>query len=191
MPQGRLFVVAGPSGAGKGTLIAELLYRYPTARLSVSATTRKPREGEVDGVQYSFLSEDAFRKMVAEGDFLEWAEVHGKLYGTPRNRVMDMLACGKDVILEIDVQGARQVRKKMPEAVTVFVAPPSAEVLEERLRNRGTEDEVELRKRLRHAGVESREKAEYQYVVVNDQLYRAVEEFCAIYEKESPLQRAD
>jgi guanylate kinase len=191
MPQGRLFVVAGPSGAGKGTLITELLHRYTTAWLSVSATTRKPREGEVDGIQYFFLAEDAFRKMVAAGDFLEWAEVHGKLYGTPRSGVMDMLAAGKDVILEIDVQGARQVREKVPEAVSIFVAPPSAEVLEERLRKRGTEDEEELRRRLRNAEVEGREKAEYRYVVVNDQLYRAVEELCAIYEKESPLQRAE
>jgi guanylate kinase len=191
MPQGRLFVVAGPSGAGKGTLIAELLHRYTTAWLSVSATTRKPREGEVDGLQYFFLAENAFRNMVAAGDFLEWAKVHGKLYGTPRSGVMDMLAGGKDVILEIDVQGARQVREKVPEAVSIFVAPPSAEVLEERLRKRGTEDEAELRKRLRNAEVESREKAGYRYVVVNDQLYRAVEELCAIYEKESPLQRAE
>ncbi len=191
MPQGRLFVVAGPSGAGKGTLIAELLRRYTTAWLSVSATTRKPREGEVDGIQYSFLTEDAFRKMAADGDFLEWAEVHGKLYGTPMNRVTDMLASGKDVILEIDVQGARQVREKMPEAITIFVVPPSTEVLEERLRNRGTEDEVELRRRLRNASMENREKAAYQYVVVNDQLYRAVEEICTIYEKESPLQQAE
>jgi len=191
MPQGRLFVVAGPSGAGKGTLIAELLRRYPTAWLSVSATTRKPRQGEEDGVQYLFLGEGAFRKMVAEGDFLEWAEVHGKLYGTPRNRVTEMMDSGHDAILEIDVQGARQVREKMPEAVTIFVDPPSAEVLEERLRNRGTEDEEEMRRRLRNACEENREKAEYQYVVVNDQLYRAAEELCAIYEKESPLQRAD
>ncbi|MEW6553143.1 MAG: guanylate kinase [Actinomycetota bacterium] len=191
MPQGRLFVVAGPSGAGKGTLIAALLQRYPTAWLSVSATTRKPREGEVDGVQYFFLTEDAFREMAAAGDFLEWAEVHGKLYGTPRSGVLDMLDAGRDVVLEIDVQGARQVREKVPDAVAIFVAPPSAQVLEERLRKRGTEDEAELRRRLRNASMESREKGDYRYVVVNDQLYRAVEDFCAIYEKESPLQRKD
>jgi guanylate kinase len=150
-----------------------------------------PREGESDGVQYFFVTEEAFRAMIAAGDFLEWAEVHGKLYGTPRSGVSDMLAAGKDVILEIDVQGARQVREKVPGAVAIFVAPPSAEVLEERLRKRGTEDEAELRRRLRNADAESREKVDYGYVIVNDQLYRAVEEFCAIYEKESPLQRKE
>lgn len=189
MPQGRLFVVAGPSGAGKGTLISELLRRYPSAWLSVSATTRRPRQGEADGEQYYFFAEDEFRQMAARGDFLEWAEVHGNLYGTPAGAVADRLARGQDVILEIDVQGARQVREKMPEAVSVFVLPPSAGVLEERLRNRGTEDEVELRQRLRNALEESRERNEYQYVVVNDQLHRAVDEFCAIYEKESRLRK--
>jgi len=139
MPQGRLFVVAGPSGAGKGTLIEELLKRYPTAWLSVSATTRKPRPDEVEGVQYNFLDSDEFRELVEKGEFLEWAEVHGNLYGTPRARVERELARGLDVILEIDVQGARQVREKIPDAVAVFVLPPSLEVLEERLRNRGTE----------------------------------------------------
>lgn len=191
MPQGRLFVVAGPSGAGKGTLIAELLRRYPTAWLSVSATTRRPRQGETDGTHYFFTGEKEFMKMVAAGDFLEWAEVHGKLYGTPRSRVDETLASGRDVILEIDVQGAKQVREKMPEAVTIFVIPPSSQVLEERLRKRGTEGEKELQRRLRNAEEESREKEEYRYVVVNDQLYRAVEEFCAIYEKESPLHGAE
>jgi guanylate kinase len=189
MPQGRLFVVAGPSGAGKGTLIAELLRGYSAAWLSISATTRKPRQGEVGGAQYHFLAEDEFRDKVAKGDFLEWAEVHGNLYGTPKKDVVDRLTGGYDVILEIDVQGARQVREKMPDAVSVFVLPPSVEVLEARLRSRATEDEGELQKRLRNALDESRERDDYQYVLINDLLYRAVEEFCAIYEKESPLQK--
>jgi guanylate kinase len=191
MPQGRLFVVAGPSGAGKGTLIEELLKRYRTAWLSVSATTRKPRPDEEEGIQYHFLDSDEFRELAKKGEFLEWAEVHGNLYGTPRARVERELARGLDVILEIDVQGARQVREKMPDAVAVFVLPPSLEVLEERLRSRGTEGEDELERRLRNALEESQEKDDYEYVVLNDRLHRAVEEFCAIYEKESPLVEKD
>ena len=174
-------------GAGKGTLISELLRRYPAVWLSISATTRKPRQGETDGVQYRFLSENEFGEMVAREDFLEWAEVHGNLYGTPAGGVLERLARGQDVILEIDVQGAKQVREKMPEAVSVFVLPPSSAALEERLRRRGTEDEAELQQRLRNALEECREKDEYQYVVVNDQLHRAADEFCAIYERESRL----
>lgn len=187
MPQGRLFVVAGPSGAGKGTLIAEILRRYPRTWLSVSATTRTPRPGEKEGIQYHFLEEDEFRELARRGEFLEWAEVHGNLYGTPRSRVEEKRSQGKDVILEIDVQGARQVRSKDPGAVTIFVQPPSIEVLEERLRGRGTEGEEELRKRLENALEESREKDDYDYVVINDDLNHAAGEFCAIYEKESPL----
>lgn len=187
MPQGRLFVVAGPSGAGKGTLIGELLQRYPSAWLSLSSTTRRPRQGEVEGVQYHFLDEEDFLESVRRGEFLEWAKVHGNLYGTPRMRVMEKLAQGYDVILEIDVQGAGQVRKEMPQALAIFVLPPSPEVLEERLRDRGTEEEDELGQRLENALEENRRKDEYDYVVVNDQLHRTVEEFCGIYEKESPL----
>ncbi|MDI6872849.1 guanylate kinase [Candidatus Solincola sp.] len=185
MRRGRLFVVAGPSGAGKGTLIAELLKRYPRARLSVSATTRDPRPGEREGVDYHFLDREEFLRRAGEGEFLEWAEVHGNLYGTPRGAVEEWLNEGHDVILEIDVQGARQVRERMPEAVTVFVEPPSLEALEERLRRRGTESEEELRRRLRNAVRESGEKGGFRHVVVNDDLQRAVEELCAIYEKES------
>ncbi len=185
MRTGRLFVVAGPSGAGKGTLIAELLKRYPKSRLSVSATTRKPRPGEKDGVHYFFLDKGEFRRRAEAGEFLEWAEVHGNLYGTPRRQVEEWMDRGYDVILEIDVQGAGQVRERMPEAVTVFVQPPSLEVLEERLRRRGTENEEQMRERLRNADRESLEKDKFHYVVVNDELHRAVSELCAIYEKES------
>lgn len=185
MRRGRLFVVAGPSGAGKGTLIAELLKRYPRTRLSVSATTREPRPGERDGVDYHFLGREEFLRRAGAGEFLEWAEVHGNLYGTPRGAVEEWLEKGQDVILEIDVQGARQVRERMPEAVTIFVEPPSMEALEERLRRRGTESEEELQRRLRNAVRESGEKEGFRYVVMNDDLQRAVEELCAIYEEES------
>jgi len=191
MPRGRLFVVAGPSGAGKGTLIEELLRRYPTAWLSVSATTRRPRRGESDGVQYFFLDEETFRARARAGEFLEWAEVHGSLYGTPRDAVMEHLEKGEDVILEIDVQGARQVREKVPDAVGIFVMPPSIEELERRLRGRGTESDGEIARRLRNAREESKASGEYRYVVVNDDLRRARREICAIYEDESPLVKAD
>jgi guanylate kinase len=190
MPQGRLFVVAGPSGAGKGTLIRELLSRYPQAWLSVSATTRKPRSGEEEDVQYHFLDDREFEDMVERGCFLEWAEVHGNLYGTPLEEVEGRRSLGQDVVLEIDVKGARQVKSRDTDAVTIFVLPPSIEVLEKRLRGRATEEEAELEKRLRNAREESREKDDFDYVVLNDDLYRAAQELCAIYEMESPVVQA-
>jgi len=168
-------------------LIAELLRRYPRTWLSVSATTRRPRPGEREGVEYFFMDEEEFARKADAGGFLEWAEVHGRRYGTPRHRVMEKMDEGCDVILEIDVQGAEQVRERMPDAVTVFVEPPSLEELERRLRERGTESEEELRERLANARLESREAAKFDYVVVNDELPRAVDELCAIYERESPL----
>jgi len=191
MQRGRLFVVAGPSGAGKGTLIEGLMGRHPRTWLSVSATTRKPRPGEEDGVQYHFLDREEFMRRVEAGEFLEWAEVHGNLYGTPRDRVEEKLDSGYDVILEIDVQGARQVKEKVPQAVTVFVTTPSPRELEERLRRRGTEGEEELRERLRNALEEERQKDHFRYVIINDRLEDAVDELCAIYETESPLAGID
>jgi len=190
MPQGRLFVVAGPSGAGKGTLIKELISRYPQVWLSVSATTRKPRSGEKQGVQYHFLEDQDFRDLARRGDFLEWAEVHGNLYGTPLDKVVEKRSQGQDVILEIDVKGARQVRSRDPDAVAIFVLPPSVEILEERLRGRATEGEAELQERLRNAQEESREKDDFDYVVLNDDLDRAAQELCAIYEMESAVVQA-
>jgi len=190
MPQGRLFVVAGPSGAGKGTLIKELISRYPQVWLSVSATTRKPRFGEKQGVQYHFLEDQDFRDLARRGDFLEWAEVHGNLYGTPLDKVVEKRSQGQDVILEIDVKGARQVRSRDPDAVAIFVLPPSVEILEERLRGRATEGEAELQERLRNAQEESREKVDFDYVVLNDDLDRAAQELCAIYEMESAVVQA-
>lgn len=178
-------MVAGPSGAGKGTLIRELLQRYPSVWLSVSSTTRNPRPGEKEGVHYNFLDEESFRDLAERGAFLEWAEVHGNLYGTPLEDVEKIISRGKDVFLEIDVKGARQVISRKPEAVTIFVVPPSERILEERLRGRGTEDEGELERRLQNALEESKEQEDYDYVVINDDLNRAVREFCAIYEKES------
>lgn len=184
MGKGRLFVVSGPSGVGKGTVISALLSKYPKAWLSISATTRKPRPGERHGVDYFFIEEDDFLDKARKGDFLEWAEVHGNLYGTPVDEVERKLAEGRDVFLEIDVKGALQVMEKVPDAITIFLAPPSMEELEKRLLKRGTESEEEIDIRLRNAEKEARLAQSFRYLIINDDLERAVDELCAIYEKE-------
>lgn len=180
MRRGNLFVISGPSGAGKGTLVSRLMEAVPDARLSISATTRKPREGEVDGVHYHFITRAEFMELVDEDGFLEWAEFAGNCYGTPRSFVEQSMAKGAQVILEIEVQGAFQVREKMPDAHLVFIEPPSLEVLEERLRGRGTEDEEAVQRRLATARVELSRKMEYDIRLVNDDLERAVDELIAI-----------
>ncbi|WP_419573663.1 guanylate kinase, partial [Pyramidobacter piscolens] len=147
--KGTLFVLSGPSGAGKGTIRARVFEALDGLSYSVSCTTRAPREGERDGVDYRFITPEDFAARIAAGDFLEWADVHRHRYGTLKSDVEKVLNEGKDMFLEIDVQGALQVKKKMPEAVTLFVVPPSIEVLEERLRGRRSEGEAELRLRLR------------------------------------------
>lgn len=174
--QGNLFVLSGPSGAGKGTLVARLLERVPGCWVSVSATTRAPRPGEVDGIHYFFMGRTAFSQLVAEGGFLEWAQVHDNCYGTLRSRVQEHIDAGDQVILEIDVQGAFQVREAMPNAHLVFIEPPSLEELERRLRGRGTETEEVIAKRMKTAQVELAQKMEYDIQVVNDDLERATEE---------------
>lgn len=174
--QGNLFVLSGPSGAGKGTLVARLLERVPSCWVSVSATTRAPRPGEVDGIHYFFMDKTAFSQLVAEGGFLEWAQVHDNCYGTLRSRVQEHIDAGDQVILEIDVQGAFQVREAMPNAHLVFIEPPSLEELERRLRGRGTETEEVIAKRMKTAQVELAQKMEYDVQVVNDDLERATEE---------------
>lgn len=184
--KGRLFVVSGPSGVGKGTLVRELLSRYPRLELSISATTRPPRVGEVDGRDYHFLREDDFEQKVRNGDLLEWAEVFGHRYGTLAAPVRQALEEGQDVVLEIDVQGARQVMRSMPEAVSIFVRPASLGQLEERLRKRGTESEEQLRSRLEKAAWEMEEGAKlFRHQVLNDRLEEAVRDICSIYESES------
>ena len=180
--KGNLIVISGPSGAGKGTLVAQLLERVPSTWISISATTRKPRPGEQDGVHYYFLEKDRFMEIAAQGGFLEWAQVHGNCYGTPMDKVKQRIAEGKQVILEIDVQGALQVKKKMPEAKTIFVLPPSFEILEKRLRGRGTESEDVIATRMSNAQLELSLEKEYDYSVVNDELDRAVNELVALVE---------
>lgn len=176
MRKGNLFVLSGPSGAGKGTLVKRVLQRIPDAWVSVSATTRQPRPGEVDGKDYFFLDQPRFDELVSQDGFLEWAHVHGNSYGTLRSRVQERMDEGAQVILEIDVQGAFQVKKAMPEAHLIFIEPPSLEELERRLRGRGTETEEVICKRMKTAEVELAQKMEYDVQVINDELERATDE---------------
>ena len=181
--KGTLFVLSGPSGAGKGTIRARVFEALDGLSYSVSCTTRAPREGERDGVDYRFITPEDFAARIAAGDFLEWADVHRHRYGTLKSDVEKVLNEGKDMFLEIDVQGALQVKKKMPEAVTLFVVPPSIEVLEERLRGRRSEGEAELRLRLRDAVEEMKQRDLYDFVVVNDSLDEAVKRVCRFVEQ--------
>ena len=176
----RLFVVSGPAGAGKGTLVARARSRRPQLSVTVSATTRAPREGEVDGTSYYFLTEEEFDRKIEEDAFLEWAHVHKNRYGTLKSEVDRLFAQGNSVILEIDVQGAFAVRKQRPDAVLIFIVPPSMEVLEQRLRGRGTEDEDSIRVRLENAVRELSLAGEYDEIVVNDDVEQATEDLLAI-----------
>lgn len=174
----RLFVLSGPSGAGKGTLLKRVLEERPELCLTVSATTRAPRAGEVDGVSYHFITDEAFAALVDEGAFLEWANVHGHRYGTLWSEVDKHIDDGRSVVLEIDVQGAFNVRAQRPDAVLLFVEPPSMAELERRLRDRGTESEDSIRLRLANARHEMELADRYDARIVNDDLEEAVE--CAV-----------
>ena len=182
--KGKLFVITGPSGVGKGTLIRELLTRVPDLALSVSATTRPPRPGERDGVDYHFLPEEEFARRLASGEFMEHASYSGYQYGTLLSEVEPRLELGTSVVLEIEVQGARQVRARMPEAVLVFVAPPEPAALRERLEGRGTDSPDQIEGRLRVAEEELRAQSEFRHVIVNDQLERAADELAALVRRE-------
>lgn len=171
----RLVVLAGPTAVGKGTLVRALRERNPDIWVSVSATTRSARPGEVDGVHYHFVSEVDFSRMIEGGQLLEWATVHGThRYGTPRGPVDEHLAAGVPSVLEIDLQGARQVRCAMPEALYVFIEPPSMEELERRLVGRGTEDDLERERRLLTAQIEMAASKEFDVIIINDDLDTAV-----------------
>ncbi|GGO91710.1 guanylate kinase [Nocardioides phosphati] len=173
----RLLVLAGPTAVGKGTVAAAVREDYPDVWISVSATTRKPRPGEVDGEHYHFVSDEEFDRMIAEGDLLEYAVVHGHAkYGTPRKPVEAALAEGRPAMLEIDLQGARQVKANMPEALLVFLAPPSWEELVRRLVGRGTETEAERERRLATAKVELAAEAEFDVTIVNHEVHEAAAE---------------
>lgn len=179
----KLFVVSGPSGVGKTSLVAEVLALRPHARLSVSATTREPRYNEEDGREYWFVTRGMFDLLVGEDALLEHAEYAGHRYGTPRKPVEDWLAAGRDVLLEIEVQGARQVKAARPDAVTVFLEPPSWEVLHERLRGRNTEESEALRRRLEQAREELAAAPEFDHRVTNDDLDRAAGEVVRIMDE--------
>jgi guanylate kinase len=172
----RMFVITGPSGVGKGTLISGLMEQLPQLELSVSATTRAPRPGERNGVQYHFLSGEEFDRLQREGGFVEHADYAGRRYGTLRSELEGRLQAGVPVVLEIEVQGARQVRASMPDAVQVFIAPPSLPVLRERLAGRGTDDEEEVARRLSVAEQELAAQSEFSHVIVNDRLPDAQQE---------------
>lgn len=178
--QGTLFVISAPSGAGKTSLVAEMLKNDAKLGVSISHTTRPMREGEQDGVNYHFVSRDEFEAMIARGDFLEHADVFGNYYGTSQVWVRETLARGEDVILEIDWQGAEQVRRLIPECVSIFIVPPSAEVLRERLTGRGTDAPDVVERRLREATEECSHALEFDYLVVNDDFQVALADLLAI-----------
>jgi len=181
--QGLVVVISGPSGVGKGSVHAGLLGRLTDLEVSVSATTRSPRPGEVDGVAYRFVDDATFDAMVRAGAFLEWAEYAGNRYGTPRAQVEDAVARGRTVLLEIEVQGALQVRQNLPEALQVFLVPPSMEELERRLRDRGTEDESTVQARLELARSEMGASGRFDHVVVNDDLDRCTDDVARLIDR--------
>jgi guanylate kinase len=178
-------ILAAPSGTGKTTIAHSLVERFEHFVFSVSATTRRPREGEIDGVDYDFVSREEFRAMIDQGDLVEWAEVHGNLYGTPLRNVEAAEARGEHVVLDIDVQGARQIRKRIPDSVLIFIFPPSADALWTRLTARGTEEIMEVLRRLRAGREELEQAGHFDYIVVNDDLERSVTRVRAIVEAES------
>lgn len=180
--RGLLVVIAGPSGVGKGTVWNRVIERLPDARFSISVTTRDPRPGEVDGVDYHFISRDEFRRLIETGALLEWAEYAGNLYGTPRSWAQQQIAGGTVGILDIEVQGALQVRRNVADALLVFLAPPSLDELERRLRGRGTEDDEAVERRLQVARRELDQRPAFDVVIVNDDLDRCVDEVVAAIE---------
>ena len=178
--KGSLFIVSAPSGAGKTTLCRKLVSSLPNLQFSVSYTTRQPRRGEVNDRDYTFINRQDFRLMADKGEFIEWAEVHGALYGTSRKRLEELLDSGNDVILDIDTQGAMQIKERYKEGIYIFILPPSLETLKERLKNRMTDSKEEIGKRLGRAIAEIKTFNKYDYVIINDILEDALMEFEAL-----------
>ena len=189
MSKGNIFVISAASGTGKTTLVSRLVQQHPNVRVSVSHTTRPPRAGEVNGQHYHFVSEEEFVRLAGEGAFLEHAQVFGNYYGTSYESVQSMCEQGYDVILEIDVQGAQQVRKALPEAVSIFILPPSLAVLEQRLRQRQTDSEEVITRRLSEAVDEIQQALTFDYVVSNRSLQQAEEELWCIFQAARLLKR--
>lgn len=183
-PKGKIFVLTGPSGVGKGTIVQGLLKNVENIYLSVSASTREKREGEKEGVNYFFKTKEEFEKMIKEDEFLEWAEFAGNYYGSPKFQINNYLSCGKDILLEIEVQGAKQIKLKCPDAILIFLAPPSFEALEERLIKRQTESLDKVKIRLKKAKEEMKEVSLFNYLVVNDKLDEAIENVTSIIKAE-------
>ena len=184
MRKGLLILISGPSGTGKGAVCDLLRKNHPEISYSISATTRQPRPGEQDGVNYYFYDKEKFRQMIDAGELLEWAEVYGNYYGTPKQKVLDRLNAGEDILLEIDTQGALNVMKAMPEGLFIFLLPPSLEELANRLKGRGTETEESLQRRLGAAVDEIKIAHNYRYVVVNDKVEAAEKAIAGIIEAE-------
>jgi guanylate kinase len=182
MPQGRLYVVAAPSGAGKTSLVKALMEQQPRIRFSVSYTTRKPRPNEIPGRDYHFVSHERFQEMIANQEFLEHAQVFDNCYGTGVRTVQEALANGEQLLLEIDWQGARQVRSRIPEAVSIFILPPSRAALEQRLKGRSTDSDAVIQRRLRDAAEDLGHWSEFDYVVINDRFEQALKDLQAIVE---------
>ena len=180
MTKGSLYVISAASGAGKTTLVSAMLQQVSDLEVSVSHTTRTPRDGEVDGVNYHFVDKDKFEKMVEAGEFFESASVFGNMYGTSRQHIQEQLLKGKDVILEIDWQGARQIRQLMTDCKSIYIAPPSITALRERLSKRGQDDEAVINKRMREAVSEMSHYAEFEYLVINDDFDEARDNLAAI-----------
>ncbi len=175
--RGKLFIVSAPSGTGKTTLCNAIRKRFPELAYSISHTTRPPRKNEVHGRDYYFISSEAFEEKIHAGEWAEWARVHGNHYGTSASQLNTHMEGGRDILLDIDVNGARQIKNRYPESIAFFIMPPSMKSLEERLRNRGTDTEADIEKRLAHAHKEIAERSFYDHEIVNDSIEDAVEEF--------------